>query len=156
MLRLVMASIALATAGIASYLVWVHYQGGSLVCTTGGCATVQQSDYADIFGIPVALVGLVGALAILLSLLRSDVLGRAVGMALAVSGCLFAMYLVLVQLTVLHAVCEWCVANDVLMTALAAVALLRVQRDLVSRSRLPDGDVRAAPRAAPRRRAFPS
>ncbi|HEX6664758.1 MAG TPA: vitamin K epoxide reductase family protein [Gaiellaceae bacterium] len=133
-LRLVMAALAAAVVGIAGYLLQAHYSGGSIVCSTGGCETVQQSSYSEIFGIPVALVGLVGAIAILASLVRGDLYGRAAGVTLAVSGFIFAAYLVIVQLTVINAVCEWCIASDSLMTVMAAVALWRARTDLAQRA----------------------
>lgn len=133
-LRLVMAALAAAVVGIAGYLLQAHYSGGSIVCSTGGCETVQQSSYSEIFGIPVALVGLVGAVAILASLVRSDLYGRAAGVALAVSGFIFAAYLVIVQLAVIDAVCEWCIASDSLMSVMAAVALWRARTDLAQRA----------------------
>ncbi len=133
-LRLVMAALAAAVVGIAGYLLQAHYSGGSIVCSTGGCETVQQSSYSEIFGIPVALVGMVGAVAILVSLVRGDLYGRAAGVALAVSGFIFAAYLVIVQLAVIDAVCEWCIASDSLMTVMAAVALLRARADLAQRA----------------------
>jgi uncharacterized membrane protein len=128
--RLVMAALATATVGIAAYLVQVHYTGGSLVCSTGGCETVQQSAYAEIFGVPVALLGLLSSFAILLTLWRGDPPWRAAGLALAVTALVFAAYLVVVQLTVLGAVCEWCVANDAIVALLALVAGWRALTDL--------------------------
>jgi uncharacterized membrane protein len=135
-LRLVMAALALVTMGIASYLLQAHYSGGSVVCSTGGCEAVEQSRYSDIFGIPVALIGLLGSIAILVTLLRRDLLGRAAGLAFTVSGFFFAAYLVLVQLTVLHAVCEWCVVNDSLLAVIAALAIVRASADLRTHVRI--------------------
>jgi uncharacterized membrane protein len=131
-LRILMALLAAATAGIAAYLLQAHYAGSPVVCSTGGCETVQQSSYSEIFGIPVALIGLLGAVAILASLVRGDTAGRAAGVALAVSGFIFAAYLVIVQLAVINAVCEWCIASDSLMTVLAAVALWRARMELAA------------------------
>lgn len=136
-LRAMMAALALATVGIAGYLVQAHYAGGSVVCSTGGCETVEQSSYSDIFGVPVALVGLLGSVAILVSLLRADTLWRAGSLALTVAGFVFAAYLVVLQLTVLDAVCEWCVANDTLLALLAVLAVWRVRADLAPPLRLP-------------------
>ena len=70
-LRIVMAGLATATLGNAAYLVYGHYTGGSVVCSTGGCESVQQSRYAEIFSVPVALVGLLGSLSIVVSLVRA-------------------------------------------------------------------------------------
>jgi uncharacterized membrane protein len=121
-LRLAMAALATASVGIAAYLVQAHYRGGSVACSTGGCETVQHSAYAEIFGVPVALLGLLGSLAILLTLLRSDVRWRAAGLTLAFSALVFAVYLVVVQLAVLGALCQWCVANDAIVVVLAGMA----------------------------------
>jgi uncharacterized membrane protein len=58
----------LAAAAIAVVLIgasWIGAVGGALVCPTGGCETVQSSSYAELLGVPVAAVGLVGFLAIL-------------------------------------------------------------------------------------------
>ena len=131
-LRVAMAVVATATIGIAGYLLYVHYTGGSAVCATGGCETVQQSAYSEIFGIPVALVGLLGSVGILLTLLRGDIYGRAAGLSLALAGLSFAAYLVIVQLAVLDAVCEWCVANDALVAVLAVLGAWRARADLVA------------------------
>jgi uncharacterized membrane protein len=120
--RVVMATLATASVAIAAYLVEVHYSGGSVVCSTGGCETVQHSAYAEIFGAPVAFLGLLGSLAILVTLFRSDRPWRVAGFTLAVAGLVFAGYLVIVQLAVLGAVCEWCVANDAIVAILAGVA----------------------------------
>lgn len=131
-LRLVMALLAVATIGIGSYLLYAHYSGGSVVCATGGCETVQQSPYSEIYGIPVALLGLLGSMAILLTLARDTLLARAAGLTLTLAGLAFAAYLVAVQLTVLNAVCEWCIANDTLVAVLAALAAWRARPDLVA------------------------
>ena len=129
-LRLAMAVVAVATSGIAGYLLYAHYADGSIVCSTGGCETVEQSRYADTFGAPVALLGLIGSIAILLTLLRGDVLGRAAGLALTAAAVLFASYLVVVQLAVIGAVCEWCIVNDALVALLAVLAGWRALSDL--------------------------
>ena len=133
-LRLALAAPAAAAVGIAGYLTWAHYADATVVCATGGCSAVEQSAYAAIFGVPVALVGLLGSSALLLSLVRGDAVGRAVTLALAVTGLLFAAYLVLVQLVVLDAVCEWCIANDTLLAVLAVLAAWRAREDLAARS----------------------
>ena len=121
------------TIAIAAYLVQAHYSGTNVACSTGGCETVERSRYADVFGVPVALVGLVGSVAILLSLVRGDLLGRAAGLGLTLVGLVFAAYLVIVQLGVLGAVCEWCVANDAIVVVLAVLAVVRVRGELRER-----------------------
>lgn len=129
-LRLVMALLAVTTTGIAAYLLYSYSTDASVACSTGGCETVEQSQYADIFGVPVALIGLVGSIAILLTLVRADTLSRAAGLAFTVSALVFATYLVVLQLAVIDAVCEWCMVNDALVAVLTVLAGLRALSDL--------------------------
>src|SRR5215217_6465662 len=63
--------LALAGTGVAAYLTSVHYDDKLLLCGVGDCETVQQSNYAEIAGIPIALLGLGMYLTVLaLGLLR--------------------------------------------------------------------------------------
>ena len=68
-LRLASAVIAVLGAAITAYLLYVRQSGGALVCSTGGCETVQSSSYAEVLGVPVAALGLVGFLGLLLAAL---------------------------------------------------------------------------------------
>jgi len=128
-LRLAAGLVALAGIGIATYLTWVHYDEGALVCVTGGgCETVQRSSYAEIVGIPVALLGLVGYAAILVLILWDAPYARLGAATLALVGLAFSAYLVVLQLFVIDATCVWCLANDVLIApALALLTALRLR-----------------------------
>ncbi|GIK77852.1 MAG: vitamin K epoxide reductase family protein [Acidobacteria bacterium] len=120
--------LALAGIAIAGYLTWVHYEGLSPVCTTGGCERVQASSYSEIGPIPVALLGLIGYVAILASLaIRGDV-GRAATFMLTLAGFAFSLYLTYLELFVIDAICQWCVASAVVMTALLVTASVRLLR----------------------------
>jgi uncharacterized membrane protein len=122
------AVLALAGIAVAGYLTYVHYEGLSPVCTTGGCERVQASSYSEIGPIPVALLGLIGYVAILASLaIRGDV-GRALTFMLALTGFAFSVYLTYLELFVIDAICQWCVASAVVMTALLAAATVRLTR----------------------------
>ena len=55
------AGLALLGLAISIYLTWVHYAGIEPVCSgISDCERVQTSDYADLVGIPVAVLGIVG------------------------------------------------------------------------------------------------
>jgi len=128
-LRATAGIVALAGIGVAAYLTWVHYDEGALVCVAGGgCETVQQSSYAEIAGLPVALLGLV-SYAIVLGLIVWDTPYARLGAAsLAFIGLAFSVYLLVLQLFVIDAVCVWCLANDVLIApALAVLTALRLR-----------------------------
>jgi uncharacterized membrane protein len=69
-LRLAMIVLTTAGLGVASYLTYIHYAGINPVCTAGGsCLKVQTSAYSKLAGVPVALMGLIGYIAIMASLL---------------------------------------------------------------------------------------
>jgi uncharacterized membrane protein len=129
-LRMLAAFVALAGIGVAGYLTWAHYGGDSIVCPIGGgCETVQSSAYSELAGIPVAVLGL-GAYVVILGLLvRDTAVSRLAAAAVALTGLLFSVYLLVVQLFVIDAVCVWCLANDVFVApSLAVLTALRLRR----------------------------
>ena len=70
-IRVAAIVVAVIGLGIATYLTIVHYAGDAPVCAIAhGCATVQKSDYAKLAGVPVALLGMIGYLGILVSLAK--------------------------------------------------------------------------------------
>jgi uncharacterized membrane protein len=125
-LRVGVALLASAGAGIAGYLVYERLTGGTISCSTGGCEQVQDSEYAEVAGVPVALLGLLAYLAILATSFSTLELARATGAAIALGGLAFSTYLVYVQIALIEALCQWCIASDVVLTALAALATLRL------------------------------
>lgn len=121
-LRIAVGIVALGGLTLASYLTWAHFDDTALVCLAGGgCETVQSSEYAEIAGIPVALLG-VGAYASILALVAWDSpITRLAAAAVALVGLLFSMYLLALQLFVIEAVCAWCLVNDIVIAPLLAV-----------------------------------
>lgn len=126
--RLRRAGVALAAVGsaIAGYLTWVHYAHATPACVGGGaCERVQSSQYAELAGVPVAAIGLAGYVAILATLLAPRRRALLAGAFLALVGFGFSLYLTYLQLFVIDAVCQWCVASDGVMTALAVTTVWR-------------------------------
>jgi uncharacterized membrane protein len=126
-LRLTVAALATVGLGIASYLTAVRYAGGTVVCATGGCETVQSSSYSELLGVPVAVLGIAGYLLVLLAALARGERPAVAGFALALTGFVFGLYLIYVQVALIGAVCQWCVASDAVMSALLAATVLRVR-----------------------------
>jgi uncharacterized membrane protein len=129
--RQAIAALALVGFFVALYL-WLHQigVGGELKCGTGACETVQTSPWAEQFGIPVAFYGVLGYAAILavaLVGLQPAWLGRRgpsfLLAALATGGVLFSGWLTYLELFVIHAICRWCVASAVIITAIWLVSL---------------------------------
>jgi uncharacterized membrane protein len=118
--QIVSFGAALAGAGVAAYLTRVHYDEDLLICTVGDCKTVQQSEYSELWGVPVALFGL-GMYLTLLALgiirwRRPELHDRATltAFAMALAGALYAAYLTYLELFVIDAVCQWCVVSAIL------------------------------------------
>ena len=126
-LRLASAAVAAAGLGIAGYLTVVHYAGGTPVCAVShGCATVQQSAYAELAGVPVALLGLVG-LRRDPRLARARRGGRTDGDRVPGAGRLRLLGLAdVVEVARLDAICIWCVGSAICMTLLAALSVTRM------------------------------
>ena len=106
---------------------------------------MQHSDYAELAGVPVAVLGLGAYLLLLGMAFRTGELARLVGAITAVSGALFAGYLLYVQLVVIDAICQWCVASDVVIGLLAVDLRASVALRLGRRS----GPRRPGPSAPP-------
>ncbi len=125
------ASVATSVAGlgIAAYLTIAHYAGADPVCAIAhGCATVQQSRYAELGGVPVALLGLLGYVAILVSLARDGEQWRTATAFLTLAGLGFSAWLTWVEVGVLDAICIWCVGSAICMALLAALSVTRMLR----------------------------
>jgi uncharacterized membrane protein len=127
--RLWRAAVALSVIGIAiaSYLVYVHYADVKPICSIShGCETVQKSKYAKLAGVPVALIGLGGYVAILASLFIRSEAGRLAGAGLALVGIGFSAWLTYLEAARIHAWCQWCVGSAIVMTLLAITLVWRL------------------------------
>jgi uncharacterized membrane protein len=121
------AVLALAGAAVTGYLLYVRGTGATIACATGGCETVQSSRYSEIFGVPVAAVGLVGYVALFATALAVGERARLAHAALALGAFAFSGYLLVLQGTVIGAFCDWCLVGDVLVTCITALALVRLR-----------------------------
>jgi len=132
-LRLAAAVAAGLGLAIAAYLTYVHYAGIEPICAaSGGCERVQSSSYAELAGIPVALMGLFGYAAILTATLLPGELPRFAASWLAVVGFCFSLYLTYLELFEIDAICQWCIASAVIMAVLAVMTTLRAMAAPVS------------------------
>jgi uncharacterized membrane protein len=127
-LRAAIAALALAGAAVAAYLVYARYTGTRLACTTGGCETVQHSKYAKAAGIPVAVLGLAAYLTVFATALSARVEAAAIGAAIVLGGLAFGVYLIVIQVAVIDAICQWCLASDAILALLAIASAERLRR----------------------------
>jgi len=125
---LVLSGLGIA---LAAYLTYVHYADLKPFCVSGsgGCEKVQSSGPSKLAGIPVAVLGLIGYTTIFVASLARSEAARTVAAFTALSGFGFSVYLTYEELFVIDAVCQWCVASAVLMTALAGLTTARLLAD---------------------------
>lgn len=117
----------------ATYLTSAHYGAADLVCgEAGGCDIVTTSEYATVFGIPVALGGVFYYFSILLlSLLFIDTKNKKFLLPivfLTPLGFLASGWFVYLQLYVINAICYYCMGSALSSTILFLLTPLLWQK----------------------------
>lgn len=135
--RLVLASAGLALIGLVDslYLTWYKIAGTAPLCENfGDCSTVNSSRFADIGGIPIALLG-AGAYLLILTVHAAERRrmldpenANLIVFGLALVGTLYSAYLTYIELYVLRAVCPFCVISAVVITGIFVVSIVRMAR----------------------------
>ncbi len=134
--RMAAALLSLVGVFVSSYL-YLYKIGkiGTMACGTGGCETVQTSEWARFLGIEVSLLGLLGYLGLFLVALAGLqpplVARRGVALLLVAMsglGVAFAFYLTVLEVFVIHAICYWCVGSAVIILLVLAASLLDLRR----------------------------
>jgi uncharacterized membrane protein len=118
------------------YLTWIKLAHQEAACAgIGDCDAVNSSPYAEIGGIPIALLGALAYL-LILCLLCFDRYKSRLGensvllvLGLTFIGVLYSAYLTYLELFVLHAICPFCVISAVVMTLLFALTLVRYLKE---------------------------
>jgi len=117
--------LCLIGLGVAGYLAYVETAHVTAVCgPVGDCNTVQQSEYARLFGVlPIGVFGLAGYLAILLAWAGSRYGSKRIAslsalalLGMTLFGTLFSIYLTFLEPFVIGATCAWCLSSAVIMT----------------------------------------
>lgn len=137
---LLLLALSLIGAGIAIYLITVHYENVPLLCSTSGlidCSRVLSSTYSVVPGtsVPVSVAGLLwcvvsAALAIAaLRVLQPQIRRRiqVAHFAWSLLGMLTVLYLIYVEIVILHTICAWCTALHVIILAMFLTTLVQLQ-----------------------------
>ncbi|MBE2223320.1 MAG: vitamin K epoxide reductase family protein [Anaerolineae bacterium] len=117
---------------VSGYLAYVEMTQVKAVCgPVGECNIVQSSPYAQIASIPIAVLGLLFYLAVagLWLLQRIDRVRHMVLLtlvALTIVGTLFSLYLTLLELLVIGAICMWCLTSAVVTGLLCLLVVTGV------------------------------
>ena len=109
--------LGLVAVVIAAYLTVIHYEEDLLVCSVvHGCATVQASSYATVGPVPVALLGLAASVTMVgIAVWRTTSTTNRFMASAMITGMLFTAllylgYLTYLEIFVIEAICQWCVA----------------------------------------------
>lgn len=127
-------SIGLAMIGLldSAYLTWIKLSNTEAYCAgIGQCDVVNQSEYAEFFGIPIALLGLGAYITILILHWMEDkenIVGEnslSIIMGLTFIGVIYSAYLTYIELFVLYAVCPFCVISAIVILLMSGIAVWR-------------------------------
>lgn len=132
------ASAALVIIGLAVsvYMTIYKYTGNDGMCLgSGDCSAVNASRFSEVNGIPVAVFGVIGYAAILIvhfyesrnEFLRRNGTLMIFGMSLA--GFAFTLYLIYLEMYVIHALCPFCVTSQAAMTLIFILSVIRLFRN---------------------------
>jgi len=133
-LKLIFCFVGLALIGFldAVYLTTAHYTGTINCSVISGCQEVLVSQYSIILSIPVALLGTVYYIFILLNALlyidRQTKLSLKVLKYLPSLGWLFSLYLIYLMFFVIKALCQYCLLSAITSTLLFIMSLILLNK----------------------------
>lgn len=118
----------------AAYLAIQHYTQFTLPCTiTHGCDLVTKSEYSQIMGVPVSLLGAIYYLAIFLAvyiILETKKTEYLRFIAIATTfGFLFSAWFVYLQFFVIHAICQYCMLSAITSTTMFAASIVYFSKE---------------------------
>ena len=129
-------SLVIAGIGLlnAVYLIILKFTNNKGMCLQGigDCWSVNISRYSMIGGIPVAVLGAIGFLAIITFLLLESKgswlreQGVLINFGLTLIGVLFSAYLTYLEIAVIRAICPFCVLSAICMVVLFGLTLARI------------------------------
>ena len=121
----------------ATYLSWVKLTHNETLCAPGlgDCFTVNTSPYSEVYGIPIALFGLVAFLSIIAILLLEKRLpflrenGSMAIFGISLVGVLYSAYLTYLEAYVIHAWCPYCVLSAVMILIIFIASIFRLKEE---------------------------
>jgi len=133
--RLSQLAIILTIIGllVSIYMTIFKITNNAKMCIgSHGCSVVNSSRYAEVNGIPVAVLGVVGYAAILAVLLlerrpgffRQN--GTLLFFGLSLTGFLFTLYLIFVEVALIKAYCPFCITSQAAMTLIFIISVIRL------------------------------
>lgn len=135
--RIEITLIALAIIGLLVSIYMTIYKitsNDNMCIGSKDCSVVNASRYSELYGIPVAVFGVVGYAAILavLWLERNPGFfnqnGTMLLFGLSLTGFLFTLYLIFLEIALIKAYCPFCITSQAAMTIIFILSVIRVVR----------------------------
>ena len=109
-------ALSIAGLGVSTYLTITHFSPHALVCvsnSTFNCEKVTTSPQSEVFGIPVAILGLLFFVPMILLCLPAAWRSanrwiHVARLALSVTGVGMILYLIIAEFFIIKAICLWC------------------------------------------------
>jgi len=133
--KLILYSLVLAFFGFldSAYLTISHYKNFAPPCTLHGCETVLTSSFSMIGPVPLALLGALFYLGMMVLCLLILVEGMKQLLKLfyigTVWGFIFSVYLFLLQWLIIKSFCQYCLLSEVVATGILILAGLKFRED---------------------------
>lgn len=133
--RLSQAAIALTIIGLLVSIYMTIYKitsNDNMCIGSKDCSVVNASRYSEVNGIPVAVIGVAGYLALLAvqALERKPGFfqqnGTMIFFALSVTGFLFTLYLIFLEVALIKAYCPFCITSQAAMTLIFVISVIRL------------------------------
>jgi uncharacterized membrane protein len=123
----------------SAYLAIIKLINAPIYCTPGlgDCASVQNSQWSTILGIPIAVLGALAYLALIGCYLfesKNAFIGRNstyILFGISFFGFIYSMFLTWLELFVIHAICQWCMLSALCMTIIFIATIIRLKNQQV-------------------------
>ena len=133
--RLSRLALALTIIGllVSIYMTIFKITSNTKMCIgSKDCSVVNASSYSMVNGVPVAVIGVAGYLALLAvqwlerkpGFVQEN--GSMIFFALSVTGFLFTLYLIYVEVAKIKAYCPFCITSQVTMTLIFVLSVIRL------------------------------
>ena len=132
---LLIAAVGLAGLAVTTYLTSNAISHSEVACSIDGCNTVLASKWSKIFGIPVSAFGMATYAAIMLAALHAyqspidNLRGRLIVVGVSGIGVLASIYLTIVEIFVIEALCQYRVTSAVLVMVVAFAVIFVAIRE---------------------------
>ncbi len=134
-LWLLIAGLGLAGLAITTYLTTNAILHSEVACSIDGCNTVLNSKWSKIFGVPASAYGMATYSMIMLGALHAfqsptdNLFGRIVASTSSAIGLVGSIYLTIIEIFVINAICPYCITSATLVAVSTIAAVVAARRE---------------------------